>query len=225
MTRVPIRNAYKHAYKIFCKHGYTHLQRRKSYMENVTLEAIARAKKPGKFKEAGFVPGILYGDAVAEATSVKFDVLALNKVINTNGKNAKVWVHLNENKQFGYIKEVQRHPMTRDILHIDVQIVSVDHEIKKMIPITFKGEEALKHRLLSLLTYKAEVTVFGKMALMPDTIIIDVAEMALGEDIVLANLNLDVNLKVDKEDIVYATINHLKTLGGVAEPVAAVAAK
>lgn len=179
-------------------------------MEDIILEVKERNQKTGKFKEVGFVPGVLYGDSITGATSVKFDALALRKVINTHGANAKIWIHNNNNKQYGFIKEVQRHPISRQVSHIDVQIVSKDHEIQLNIPLTFKGEEELKAKQLQLQVYKSDVTVFGKMALMADGITIDVSSMQLGDAINFKSLNLDSQLK-SEEETVYGMIVHMKS--------------
>lgn len=181
-------------------------------MKEIILEAIERTEKPGKFKEIGFIPGVLYGDSVTGGTSVKFDTLALKKILTSHGSNAKVWIKYNNTKKFGFIKEVQRNPVSPGkITHIDVQLVSKDHEIKLQIPIVFKGEEELKSRLLELHVYKSEITVQGKMDLMTDAIYVDVSQKELGDTITLNNLDLDKQLKViEEEDTIYGTITVLK---------------
>ena len=185
-------------------------------MDEIILKAIKRAD--GKFKESGFIPGILYGDGVDAATAVKFEEKALNKVITNHGKSAKLWIDINDSKQFGFIKEVQRKHLTRNITHVDVQIVSKDHEIKIQIPVIYKGEDVLKTKQLQLQVHKSEIVVFGKMALMPDVVEVNVSEMKLGETITLNNFGLDKLLKIDNEDAIYATVFNLK-----AQPVEAAA--
>jgi large subunit ribosomal protein L25 len=181
-------------------------------MEEIVLQAIERNEQPGRFKESGFVPGVLYGDSVTLATSVKFDALALKKVITNHGSNAKVWIKLNDSKKFGFIKAVQKHPLTGNIIHVDVQIVSKEHELKLQIPIVFKGEDDLKQNLLQLHVNKSEITVLGKMDLMLDAIYVDVSEKKLGDTITVSDFNLDKQLKVnEKEDVIYATIINQKT--------------
>ena len=176
-------------------------------MEEVILVAIERIKQPGRFKEMGFVPGVLYGDGVTGATSVKFDTIALNKVLTRHGSNAKVWIKYDNNKKFGFIKDVQKDAISGSITHIDVQIVAKDHEIKLQIPIVFKGDDNLNNMQLQLQIYKSEMHVSGKMALMPDTIYIDVSEKKLGDTITLKDFDLDKQINVsEKEDEIYGVI-------------------
>ena len=180
-------------------------------MEEIFLQAKERTKQSGKFRESGFVPGVIYGDSVAEATMVKFEAQALQKVLTSHGSNAKVWIKLNENKIFGIIKEVQKHPVSGIVNHIDIQSVSKDHELKLQIPIAFKGEEDLKKKQLHLQVNKSEITVLGKIDFMVDGIFVDVSEKKLGDTITLKDFDLDKQLKVsEKEDVVYGIIINLK---------------
>ena len=181
-------------------------------MEKIFLQATERTIQPGKFRESGFVPGVLFGDGVTESTPVKFEELALKKVLAIHGHNAKGWIMLNNNKKFGVIKEVQKHPVTGKLIHIAVQIVSKEHELKLQIPIVFKGMDDLKQRLLQLQVYRSEITVSGKMDFMLDAIYVDVSEKKLGDTITLSELNLNKQLKVsEKDDIVYGIIINLRT--------------
>ena len=180
-------------------------------MEEIILNASQRTTGSKKFRENGFIAGVIYGDSVKEATSVKFEELPLRKILGKHGSNAKVWVKYGEDKKFGFIKEIQRHPVTAKIIHVDVQLVSKNHEIKLQLHIGFKGEEALTTRLLQLQVHKLEIDVFGKMALMPDALSIDVSEKELGDTITIKDFDLDPQIKVnDKEDEIYAVITQLK---------------
>ncbi len=175
-------------------------------MEDIILNAYERPSK--KFKEMGFIPGVIYGDSMKETTPVKFKFQALQKVINQHGEHAKIWVMLNGEKKFGFIKEVQKHPVSRILQHIDVQAVSKDHEVKMQVPIVFQGEEALNSKQLQLQVQKTIVEVVGKVRDIPDNIVINVSEMDASDSINTDNLNLNENIRIVNEDEVYASIVH-----------------
>ena len=180
-------------------------------MEKVILDAFERIPGNKKFKEDGFIAGVIYGDNIKEAISVKFELLPLKKILGQHGSNAKVWVKYGEDKKFGFVKAIQRHPVSAKINHIDIQIVSLDHEIKLQLPLSFKGEANLKDNLLQLNVQKPEIDVFGNMALMPDVVTIDVTEKKLGDTITVADFVLDKKIKItDEEDQVYAVIVQIK---------------
>ncbi|MDD3654392.1 MAG: 50S ribosomal protein L25 [Desulfotomaculaceae bacterium] len=176
-------------------------------MEVTILNAIDRSKQSGKFREKGFVSGVLYGNNIFGAKSVKFETSAINKIIASHGSNAKVWINYNGNKKFGFIKEVQRDAISGRIAHLDVHIVPKDHEVKLQIPVTIKGEDVLAAKNLRVQMYKSEFTVMGMINLMPEEIQVDVSDMKLGDSITSSNFNLDKRLRVsEQEDAVYGMI-------------------
>ena len=179
-------------------------------MENVSIKAIARSEKPKKVRDAGFIPGVLNGPGTT-SIPVKFDSIALNKIITRHGSNAKLWVALGDEKKFGFIKEVQRHPVEGKVIHISIQLVSKDQNVKMQLPIAFHGQNALESRLLQLQVYKAEIEVEGKPAFMPDEVIVDVAKKEVGDNITVKDFSLSHEMKVvDSENEIYAVIKAAK---------------
>ena len=180
-------------------------------MEKVILDAFERVPGNKKFKEDGFIAGVIYGDNIKEAISVKFELLPLKKILGAHGSNAKVWVKYGEDKKFGFVKEIQRHPVTAKINHVDIQVVSLDHEIKLQLPISFKGEANLIDNILQLQIQKSDIDVAGLMTLMPDSVIIDISEKKLGDTITIKDFDLDKKIKItDEEDQIYAVVIPMK---------------
>lgn len=178
-------------------------------MEDIILNAYER-QKIRKFKEKGFIPGVIYGDSMKETTPVKFQFQALQKLLNRYGDHAKIWVMINGEKKFGFIKDVQKHPVSHNLQHIDVQAVSKDHEVKIQVPIVFHGEEALNSKLLQLQVQKNIVDIMGKVGDIPDNIVIDVSEMDASDAVTEEHLSLNENIKLIHEGEIYATIAHPK---------------
>lgn len=175
-------------------------------MEQVILKVEPREKTAKKFKEEGYVPAVIYGNG-SEAKSVKINEVSLKKMLSVHGQNVKLWVECGEDKKFGFIKEIQRQPVSNKIRHIDVQLVARDKDVKIQIPIIFDGEEALKKIQLQLQIRKAFVEVFGKIDLMPDTIHVDVSKKERNDTVTFEQFNLDPSLKsADNEDEVYGTV-------------------
>ena len=179
--------------------------------ETIYLNAVERTLKPSQCRKTGFTPGVLYGESLTNAITVQFETAELKKVIAAHGWNAKVWVNFGGNKKFGFIKEVQRHPVTATVIHIDVFLVSQDHEVSMQIPLNFEGRDNLNNVLLQV--YKSEIEVLGKIALMPESVVVDVSTMVLGDTITSKNFNLDEQLKITEgEDEVYGIIIPLREL-------------
>jgi large subunit ribosomal protein L25 len=180
-------------------------------MEKNILNAFERTAGSKKFKENGFIAGVIYGDSIKKANSVKFEEASLRKILTKHGSNAKVWIKYGNDTKYGFIKEIQRHPVTAKIIHVDVQLVSKDHEIKLQLPIVFKGEESLNSKLLQYQIYKPEIDISGKMEFMPDVVNVDLSDKKLGDTITIKDFNLDKNIKIsDNEDEIYAVITSIQ---------------
>lgn len=176
-------------------------------MEKVILNAFERTSRPKILRENGFIPGVIYGDNVLGATAVQFEEMPLKRILSQHGSNAKVWVSYLEYNKFGFIKEIQRHPLTAKIINIAVQLVSTTQEIKLKLPIVFSGEESLASKLFELHIFKSEIDVIGKMSLMPDMVSMDVSEKEPGYNITIKDFDLDKHIKInDKEDEIYGVI-------------------
>jgi len=179
-------------------------------MEEIILKTMLRTDSPKKVRLAGFIPGVL-NESDLTSTSVQFVGTELNKIISKHGSNARVWVTIGEDKKFGFIKEVQKSPVDRKIIHIAIQLVSKDQEVKMQLPISYHGREELEHKQLQVQIYKAEIDVSGKAVLMPDVLIVDVSKMELGDTVTAANLNIPKEIKIhDAENEIYAVIKAIK---------------
>ena len=192
-------------------------------MEDTILKATLRTDNPKKIREAGFTPGVLNGPGTASA-SVQFDTSALNKVIVNHGSNAKLWVDIDGDKKYGFIKEVQKSPVDRKVLHVAILLVSKDQEVKMMLPIYYHGRDELEHRMLQVQVNRNEIEAMGRTILMPDSVSVDVSKMELGDIILAGNFHLPEGIKIlDPENEQYAHIKPLKrVLEEVVEEVAPV---
>ena len=179
-------------------------------MEETILKATMRTESPKKAREAGFTPGVL-NEHDTTSTSVQFDTPALNKVIAKHGPNAKIWVELGKKKRFGFVKEIQRHPVEGKIIHVAIQLMTKDQEVKMHLPVVFHGRDELEHRMLQVHVYKADMEVVAKATLMPEIVVTDVSKKEAGDSITLADFNLPKDVRVlDAENEIYAVIKAAK---------------
>jgi len=179
-------------------------------MEETVLKTMARTDNPKKVRDAGFIPGVLNGPGT-ESTSVQFETAVLNKILSKHGSNAKIWVEMDGDKKFGFIKEVQRRPMDRNVIHVAIQLVSADQEVKMQLPLSFHGRDELEHRQLQVHVLKSEIDVTGRTALMPDSVSIDVSSKELGDTITANDFVLPEGIvRHDSEQEIYAVIRNVK---------------
>lgn len=179
-------------------------------MEKTIIKATGRSADAKIAKNSGFIPGVLNGPGTA-STSVSFEIIPMNKIIAKHGKNAKLWVELDNEKKFGFIKEVQRHPVEGKLIHVAIQMLAKDQEVKMQLPITYHGSAELEHKMLQLQVYKSEIKVSGIGANMPDSVMVDVSAKESGDNVTAADFDLPKDIVIlDSEDEIYAGIKTVR---------------
>ncbi|EGT3604877.1 50S ribosomal protein L25 [Clostridium perfringens] len=111
-------------------------------MEN--LQVNQREKKTRhssrQCRRKGLVPGVIYGKGI---NNFLFEIgeLELNHALSVTGEHGLLNINSQEGSLNTLIKEVQRDPVTRRVLHIDLEKVEGNEEIETAVPINYIGEE------------------------------------------------------------------------------------
>lgn len=175
-------------------------------MEVAKLNAIPRNEKGYKVRREQFVPGVLYGKNI-EATSVKFDNNEIDRIIRQYGDRARLKIVMDEKESLGIFKEVARDVLSRDVLHIDIQLVDLKEEISLNVPIILNGSDAITFKKLVLQQNLTEIQLTGRVDLIPHSIEIDVSNMDDGDTITLADVELPEEIKhFESDDTLIATV-------------------
>jgi large subunit ribosomal protein L25 len=181
-------------------------------MEEMVLKAVARDGKVKRLRREGFTPGVL-NESDTTSTPVQFETAALKKLIERHGPNARVWIELDGKKNFGFIKEIQKHAVDWNVIHVSFQLIGHERELKMHLPITFHGREELGHRQLQLLIHKSDVEVEGQIAIMPDAAVVDVTGKESGYHILAADIQLPKGIRIlDAASEIYAVVKIPKAI-------------
>lgn len=182
-------------------------------MGEAYIRAIIRSEKPKKVRRDGFAPGIIYGEGIDVPIPVKFEMVRLKRLLKRHLSNAKIDIKLGDSIRKCVVKEVQRHPVTSDILHIDLQTVNENENVKLKIPVTFTGKKMLDSRKHVLHIYISEIEVSGCLKLLPDRITVDVGEMSPGEKFTVGDIKIDSDIKIlNGKDEILAVVTAAKEL-------------
>src|SRR5262245_30771281 len=168
-------------------------------------ELGSRANK--RLRDAGFVPGVIYGhkEAVVPVTLPKKEVV--NHLhhgthlfdLTLDGKNEKVLV-----------KEVQYDHLGIEVLHVDFARVSLDERVEVTVPLELKGEPKGEADGGVLQQIVAEIELECLVTEIPDAIRHNVAEMALGDVLHIKDLQLPPGAKaLQDEDLIVATVKEI----------------
>src|SRR5688572_77482 len=120
-------------------------------MAEITLHADTGrptgSRASGRLRAEGKVPGTVYG-LQKDPASVSVVWRDLRHVLTGEaGLNALIDLEISGSTELVIVKEMQRHPVRRDVLHVDFLRVSRDQEITVEVPVVLHGEatEVLTH--------------------------------------------------------------------------------
>ncbi len=167
-------------------------------MNDSKLTAMPRNEKGYKVRRGGFAPAVLYGRNM-EAKPVQFDKNELNTIIRKYGDRARIKIDFEGNESLGIFKEVSRDVLTREIFHLDIQLVDLREELTLIVPIIIHGADAVTQRKLVLQQNLAEVQLTGRVDLIPNKLEIDVSTMEDGDTKVLGDLEVPEGITFSEE--------------------------
>ena len=133
------------------------------------------------------VPAVVYHSGI-EATPLSVDKISLNKALRTGQMIFEV--NVEDKNQFVLVKEIQYHPVTDEIIHIDFQKVKEDEKISLEVAIRSTGE-AQGVKLGGLLVQMLNsVTVKCRPAEIPEFLEIDVTDMEINTNLFVKDITL-----------------------------------
>ena len=177
--------------------------------DDITLEAetgrTTGSAASRRLRANGKVPAVLYGRG-AEPASLTVDWRDLRAALTTDkGLNALITLKVGSKKTKALVKDMQRHPVRRDVLHVDFLAVDVDVVISTDVPIVLEGEPILVIREQGVVDQVLNaLAIQAKPDDIPGHISVDVSELEIGHTITVADLELPagVTTEVDLEETV-----------------------
>jgi large subunit ribosomal protein L25 len=100
----------------------------KSLALNASVRTVTRRGENKKLRAAGIVPAVIYGRAT-QPQNLEVNAKELDDLIH-HGASENVLVDLSvkseSGKRLALVQEVQHHPLTKKVLHVDFHEVKVD---------------------------------------------------------------------------------------------------
>jgi large subunit ribosomal protein L25 len=166
------------------------------------------SRASGRLRAEGKVPGVVYGlgkDPVSVAV-VWRDLR--HALVGDAGLNALIDLHVGDGSELVMVKELQRHPVRRDVLHVDFLRVSRDQVLTVDVPVNLTGEatQVLSNEgVVDHMLYTLSIT--AKPADIPNEFVVDISDLALGDVIRVSDLALPpgVTTTVDLDEPVVTT--------------------
>lgn len=165
---------------------------KKNVKEKVTLKADERSvvgKKVNSLRKKGILPGNVYGNNYTSKTvsMSTLDFMAAYKLVKQTGV---LYVKVGDESIPTLISDMQIHPITEKILHVDFRKINMKEKIETEIPVVFVGEsEAVKTLNGVLITQLEHVMVEALPANLPQQIEVDITHLTeIGSSITIADL-------------------------------------
>jgi large subunit ribosomal protein L25 len=108
----------------------------------LTLDAReAQGKANKRLRREGIVPGVVYGKGEG-STNVQVEAKAFETLYRAAGRTSVVKFRLPGagRATSGFIKSVQRHPLSGAAIHVDYYLVNLNVEMEVDVPLVFTGE-------------------------------------------------------------------------------------
>lgn len=164
---------------------------------DVELRTI-EGKKVKNLRAQGLLPAVVYGKGF-EAVSIQIDNRTFLSVYKQVGRSQLVDLNIpGRGKQSAFVHVLQRHPVTRAILHADLRVVDLKVEMNVEVPVMVVGESPLVARGDAVLILViSSVQIHALPANIPQHIEVDVSHMAsLDDNIFIRDVATNTSYKV-----------------------------
>ena len=200
-------------------------------MDEIVLTAstdrVTGTRTSRRIRRDGRIPGVLYGLG-AESVTIAVDWSDLRRALTTEaGVNAIIQLEVEGERHMSIIKDLQRHPVRRDVIHIDFLRIDPTRDVTVGVPIVMVGEareliaaDGMVDQNLFVLSVNAPPDRI------PNELEVDISDLTVGDSIRVGDLALPVGVStdVDPEDAVAVGTITRSTLEAIAEEEAAAAA-
>lgn len=134
-----------------------------------------------KARATGRIPANVYGPEAAPV-SVDIDPDALVRIFRkTRNRNTIVDLEIDGATVPTLVREVQRHPASRDILHVDFYRVHADRPVEVMVPVTTTGRPAGAVLGGRLRLIRRAVRTRCPYDRIPEKFVVDISPMNIGD--------------------------------------------
>jgi large subunit ribosomal protein L25 len=162
-----------------------------------------------KLRAAGRVPGILYGFGTGPR-SISLDHKALEQALGTvAGIRAvlQLQVEGDDKPIAALIKDLQRHPLSRSITHVDLLSIDLEQPVDVLVPIKAVGTAiGVRQEGGNLEWQRRELELRVLPTAIPEHIEIDVSEMHLNDALHIEDVQLEGAELLEEEKLTICSV-------------------
>ncbi len=189
---------------------------------NTTREIGSSSSR--RVRKDGIIPGVLYG-LNEETVALSVDWPDLRRALTTDsGINAIIQLEIDGKKQMTIVKDIQRHPVRRDVLHVDFLRIDPNENVTVDIPLVMVGEAREVSAADGMVDQNMfSLTVSAPPDRIPTEIEVDISSLTVGDSVRVGDLNLPegVTTEGDPEEPIAVGMITRSTLESIAADEAA----
>ena len=161
-------------------------------MKSITINGSKR-ESVGKsstkaLRNAGKVPCVLYGGE--KPVHFSADEISFSKLIYTPNAHTVIISMDNKSEINAVIQDIQFHPVTEKILHVDFLQIFEDKEVTITVPVRFEGNApGVRNQGGNLSKNKRKLSVRALPKDLPDFIKADISSLNLNDNITIADVS------------------------------------
>lgn len=174
-------------------------------MEIMNLKASPRktvGNGPSKtLRRDGQIPAILYGPKT-DPIKLVIDRQDLEPIFKSGAvaqKLLKLEIEGVGGTKNVMIKELQKHPVSHNLLHLDFYEVTMDQKIKVMVPVVTTGKSAGVEMGGMLQIIRRELEVFCLPDQIPENITIDITDLDIGDSVHVEEVQFEGDIEIPSE--------------------------
>ena len=205
-------------------------------MQTVHLDVDSReALSHGQLntlRKQGWLPAVVYGYSDKKvrtdaALMIKINTKYFLKTIGDHkSSNVIVDLKIGQNSVNAVIKEMQRDAVTRNLIHVDFQRISMTDKIEVMVPVHLVGEAPGVKLHGGILEHIArEIKILSLPKDIPSVINVDISKMEIGEGMHVSDLPVIPGVEVLTDGhgiivhvVVQAVVEQARTVAAVSPP-------
>lgn len=175
-----------------------------------------------RLRAGGNVPGVIYGQG-REPVAVTIPWPELRKALTTEaGMNALITLTVDgeADTNLSIIKDLQRHPVKREVIHVDFQLINRDEVLTVEVPINLIGvakNVETKQGTVDQLMYT--LTINAKPGFIPTALEANIDDLDIGTSVKVGEIELPdgVTTDVDADEVIVQGSQSRATLEEEAE--------
>ncbi len=149
-----------------------------------------------ELKRNGIVPGTVYGKGV-DNQAISVSLKQLTRTFQAHGSRGLFSLEIDGGSGLMVVvREIQRHPITGQIAHVDFWKVRLDEKINSTVGISLVGEEEIMKKGGILQAGAKEIEVSCLPQDIPETLVYDIAALEIGDKVTVADLQVPEGVEI-----------------------------